>query len=66
MDLKTASKKIDERKFENWGRYPQTNTLVFAVWKYLCDEDKATYYFTDLAHGAMNGKSKGWKQLAIG
>ena len=28
MDLKTASKKIDEGTFENWGRYPQKNTLV--------------------------------------
>ena len=27
MDLKTASKKIDEGTFENWGRYPQKNTL---------------------------------------
>ena len=28
MDLKTAEKKIDEGTFENWGRYPQENTLV--------------------------------------
>ena len=27
MDLKTAEKKIDEGTFENWGRYPQENTL---------------------------------------
>ena len=64
MDLKTAEKKIDEGTFENWGRYPQENTLVFAVWKYLCDEGKTKYYFTDLAHGAMNGKSKGAKARA--
>ena len=38
--------------------------LVFAVWKYLCDEGKTKYYFTDLAHGAMNGKSKGAKARA--
>ena len=38
--------------------------LVFAVWKYLCDEGKTKYYFTDLAHGAMNGKSKGSKARA--
>ena len=48
-------------KCENWGRCPQTSTLVFAVWKYLCDEDKATYYFTDLAHGSMKAGSKGTK-----
>ena len=64
MDLKTASKKIDEGTFENWGRYPQKNTLVFAVWNYLCDEGKTKYYFTDLAHGAMNGESKGAKDQA--
>ena len=39
----------------------KTSTLVFAVWKYLCDEDKATYYFTDLAHGTMKAGSKGAK-----
>ena len=59
MDLKTASKKIDEGTFENWGRYPQKNTLVFAVWNYLCDEGKTKYYFTDLAHGSMKAGSKG-------
>ena len=64
MDLETARKKIAVCEFENWGRYPQTNTLVFAVWKYLCDGDKTKYYFTDLAHGAMNGKAKGAKDLA--
>ena len=64
MDLETAKKKIAVCEFENWGRYPQTNTLVFAVWKYLCDEDKTKYYFTDLAHGAMNGKAKGAEDLA--
>ena len=58
-DFETAKKKIAEGKCENWGRCPQKNTLVFAVWKYLCDEDKTKYYFTDLAHGAMNGKLKG-------
>ena len=63
-DFETAKKKIAEGKCKNWGACPQTNTLVFAVWKYLCDEDKATYYFTDLAHGAMNGKSKGAKDQA--
>ena len=35
MDLEIARKKIAVCEFENWGRYPQTNTLVFAVWKYL-------------------------------
>ena len=64
MDLETARKKIAVCEFENWGRYPQTNTLVFAVWKYLCDKDKTKYYFTDLAHGAMNGKAKGAQDLA--
>ena len=64
MDLEIARKKIAVCEFENWGRYPQTNTLVFAVWKYLCDEDKTKYYFTDLAHGAMNGGSKGAKDRA--
>ena len=58
-DFETAKKKIAGGKCENWGRYPQENTLVFAVWKYLCDEDKATYYFTDLAHGSMKAGSKG-------
>ena len=58
-DFETAKQKIAEGKCENWGRYPQENTLVFAVWKYLCDEDKATYYFTDLAHGTMKAGSKG-------
>ena len=58
-DFETAKQKIAEGKCENWGRYPQENTLVFAVWKYLCDEDKATYYFTDLAHGSMKAGSKG-------
>ena len=57
-DFETAKKKIAEGKCENWGRCPHTSTLVFAVWKYLCGEDKATYYFTDLAHGAMNAGSK--------
>ena len=64
MDLETAKKKIAVCEFENWGRYPQTNTLVFAVWKYLCNKDKTKYYFTDLAHGAMNGKAKGAEDLA--
>ena len=64
MDLETAKKKIAVCEFENWGRYPQTNTLVFAVWKYLCGKDKTKYYFTDLAHGAMNGKAKGAEDLA--
>ena len=60
MDLKTAEGRRSTRAtFENWGRCPQTNTLVFAVWKYLCGKDKTKYYFTDLAHGAMNGKLKG-------
>ena len=59
VGLKTAKKEIAASTRENWGRCPQTNTLVFAVWKYLCDEDQTKYYFTDLAHGAMNGKSKG-------
>ena len=60
-DFETAKKKIAVGKCENWGRCPQTSTLVFAVWKYLCDEDKATYYFTDLAHGSMKAGSKGTK-----
>ena len=60
-DFETARKKIADGKCENWGRCPQTSTLVFAVWKYLCDEDKATYYFTDLAHGSMKAGSKGTK-----
>ena len=64
MDSETARNKIAVCEFENWGRYPQTNTLVFAVWKYLCDKDKTKYYFTDLAHGAMNGKAKGAQDLA--
>ena len=57
-DVDTAREKVAACEFENWGRYPQTSTLVFAVWKYLCDEDKTKYYFTDLAHGAMNTKLK--------
>ena len=60
-DFETAKQKIAKGKCENWGRCPQTNTLVFAVWKYLCDKDKATYYFTDLAHGTMKAGSKGAK-----
>ena len=63
-DFETAKKKIAGGKCENWGRYPQENTLVFAVWKYLCDEDKATYYFTDLAHGSMKAGSKGTNDRA--
>ena len=64
MDLDTARKKVAVCEFENWGRCPQTSTLVFAVWKYLCDEDKTKYYFTDLAHGAMNTKLKDTKDGA--
>ena len=64
MDLETAREEIAACKRENWGRCPQTSPLVFAVWKYLCDEDKTKYYFTDLAHGGMNGKSKGAKDQA--
>ena len=63
-DFETAKKKIAEGKCENWGRYPQENTLVFAVWKYLCDEDKTKYYFTDLAHGSMKAGSKGTNDRA--
>ena len=58
MDLDTAREKVAACEFENWGRCPQTSPLVFAVWKYLCDEGKTKYYFTDLAHGAMNAGSK--------
>ena len=64
MDVDTAREKVAACEFENWGRCPQTNTLVFAVWKYLCDEGKTKYYFTDLAHGAMNTKLKGTKEGA--
>ena len=60
-DFETAKKKIAESKCENWGRCPQTSTLVFAVWKYLCGKDKTKYYFTDLAHGTMKAGSKGTK-----
>ena len=60
-DFETARKKIAEGKCENWGRCPQTSTLVFAVWKYLCGKDKTKYYFTDLAHGSMKAGSKGAK-----
>ena len=60
-DFETAKKKIAVGKCENWGRCPQTSTLVFAVWKYLCDEDKTKYYFTDLAHGSMKAGAKGAK-----
>ena len=58
-DFETAKQKIAEGKCENWGRCPQKYTLVFAVWKYLCGEDKTKYYFTDLAHGSMKAGSKG-------
>ena len=58
-DFETAKQKIAGGKCENWGRYPQENTLVFAVWKYLCGDDKTKYYFTDLAHGSMKAGSKG-------
>ena len=60
-DFETAKKKIAGGQCENWGACPQTNTLVFAVWKYLCGEDKTKYYFTDLAHGSMKAGSKGTK-----
>ena len=60
-DFETAKKKIAEGKCENWGRCPQTSTVVFAVWKYLCRKDKTKYYFTDLAHGSMKAGSKGAK-----
>ena len=64
MDLKTAKDEIDACKRENWGRCPQKSTVVFAVWKYLCDKGKTKYYFTDLAHGAMSAKSKDAKDQA--
>ena len=63
MNFETAKKEIAKGKL-NWGACPQTSTLVFAVWKYLCDEDKTKYYFTDLAHGAMNAGSKDAKDQA--
>ena len=59
MNFETASTKIADGKFKNWGARPQKSTLVFAVWKYLCDKDQTKYYFTDLAHGAMPAGTRG-------
>ena len=64
MKIETARARIKDGTYKNWGAYPQKNPLVFAVWKYLCDEDKTKYYFTDLAHGAMNATSKDAKDRA--
>ena len=48
-----AAKRICQG-FRNFGDPPEKSILPFCISKYLCRKGE-TYYFTDLAHGAMKG-----------
>ena len=58
MDFETAKSKAATREFTNWGKYPEKSTLEYAVHNYL-GVNGGSFYFTDLAHGAMKPQSKG-------
>lgn len=58
MDFETAKKKAAIGEFTNWGTFPEESTLEYAVHNYLGVHGES-FYFTDLAHGAMKPQSKG-------
>ena len=63
MDFETAKQKAAAGKFTNWGAYPEESTLEYAVYNYLRASDES-FYFTDLAHGAMKPQSEGANDTA--
>ncbi|MCE2502326.1 MAG: hypothetical protein J4G13_15945 [Dehalococcoidia bacterium] len=63
MDLETAKCKAATLEFTNWGKYPEKSTLEYAVHDYL-GANGGSFYFIDLAHGAMKPGSKGTNDRA--
>lgn len=58
LDFETGARKAAARKITNWGNCPEKTTLEYAVHNYLGAKG-GSFYFTDLAHGAMKPGSKG-------